>query len=769
MATYHLSAKIGQKGKAQAHAAYIAREGKYSEGKRYEDLEATGSGNMPKWAEHTPAEFWKAADDYERANGSAYREFEIALPRELTPEQRLNLVQEFIVQEIGDKHAYQFAIHTPKAALEKGEQPHAHIMYSERIRDGIERDPEQYFKRYNAKNPEKGGSKKFSGGKNPNELKVELLAQRERWAILQNKYLEKYGHTGRVTHLSLEEQGITDRQPEKHLGGSGVRNTNAKNKLLELRELTAENAQAQAEVQRVIESIKIEKRHDEVRRFFRPDKPASEVKQSSVIVEHLSKIEERQKEKVIASLPVVEEVKQLPEKPMNSVEKITRLELPLLFSEAEIAGIIEKQAKLATQKRQRVEVFNILISQYDWIKSSNKLSLLSKNVGGAKPDILNSSGDYSVSLRNDNEELALFGRFTKIAEIKIGSDTKLIAEEINNKAMDWAKQNAKDPATLITNKPKETTTVVSAKQDTTAPKTDNSIPPEVIVKYIQVDNKFCNRKNKEIVMFEDKTSKLETNLNSQAIVIDLVKIATERGWKAIKITGTPEFKREAWQEAETRGLKTIGYQPTDFEKAILDGRIGKGEAKPVPVQKVTTPPAPPAVEVKQPQQEISEQQEKRANEVFLQLSNQIRDHWREVESEKLFSEVRQMFDHSKELKKEEPRRLLGLNEKKWQAWADSWNDLKKRHDETRAEANLIKEGKSKQEQVIKPQFERAATKKLQELHPELYQTLVDKAAREQAQAEEQKRQQELQRNARAKEREQATQAARQRKRDIGVA
>lgn len=80
---------------------------------------------MPAWAEHNPAEFWQAADDYERANGSAYREIEIALPRELTPPQRLALVQDFVSQELGKKHAYQFAIHTPKAALEKGEQPHA--------------------------------------------------------------------------------------------------------------------------------------------------------------------------------------------------------------------------------------------------------------------------------------------------------------------------------------------------------------------------------------------------------------------------------------------------------------------------------------------------------------------------------------------------------------------------------------------------------------------------------------------------------------------
>jgi len=251
MATYHLSARIGQKGKAQAHAAYIAREGKYSGSNRYEDLEAKAYGNMPKWAEHNPAEFWKAADENERANGSTYRELEIALPRELTPQQRLDLVKDFIAQELGEKHAYQFAIHTPKAALEKGEQPHAHIMYSERIRDGIERDPEQYFKRYNAKNPEKGGAKKFSGGKSANELKAELLEQRERWATLQNLHLEKHGHSERVDHRSLKDQGIIEREAEKHLGGLGVRNTTAKNNLLELRNSNAESAQAQTEAEKL--------------------------------------------------------------------------------------------------------------------------------------------------------------------------------------------------------------------------------------------------------------------------------------------------------------------------------------------------------------------------------------------------------------------------------------------------------------------------------------------------------------------------------------
>ena len=61
MASYHCSVKVGGKGQASGHAAYIAREGSYAERAGYEDLEATGHGNLPAWAEHEPALFWTTA------------------------------------------------------------------------------------------------------------------------------------------------------------------------------------------------------------------------------------------------------------------------------------------------------------------------------------------------------------------------------------------------------------------------------------------------------------------------------------------------------------------------------------------------------------------------------------------------------------------------------------------------------------------------------------------------------------------------------------
>ena len=158
MATYHFSTKLGMKGNGFNHAKYICREGKYKE---KEDMEYIEHGNMPEWAKDRPIEFWRAADEYERANGRVYREIEIALPNELTSEQRRELVQEFIKDTIGENHPYTLAIHCPKAALKQDvEQPHAHIMFCERMNDGIVRSQEQYFKRANTKNPELGGAKK---------------------------------------------------------------------------------------------------------------------------------------------------------------------------------------------------------------------------------------------------------------------------------------------------------------------------------------------------------------------------------------------------------------------------------------------------------------------------------------------------------------------------------------------------------------------------------------------------------------------------------
>lgn len=256
MATYHCSVRVGKKGKAGPHASYISRDGKYKDLRSGEKLEVAESYNMPKWARNNPIQFWECADMHERVNGSTYREIEVALPRELTQSQRISLMREFTRSEFGDKHVFSFAIHNPKAAIDGGEQPHAHIMFSERILDGIDRDPEQFFKRFNAKVPAKGGCQKSSSAKKPNERKAELVELRERWATIVNKYLEKSGHEARVDHRSLKEQGI-EREVERHLGPKQIKAIQQKGviDLQEYRRTQAEKDQAEREAKKALKEL----------------------------------------------------------------------------------------------------------------------------------------------------------------------------------------------------------------------------------------------------------------------------------------------------------------------------------------------------------------------------------------------------------------------------------------------------------------------------------------------------------------------------------
>lgn len=221
MATYHFSIKNGKKGTAAEHAAYIARKGKYGKSPKREDLLALEHGNLPAWANENPEFFWKMADKHERANGAAYREFELALPVELTLEQNQELLRDFIKHEIGNK-SYQIAIHSPIAALGDVVHPHGHAMVSDRIPDDIHRPPEVHFKRHNSKHPERGGCKKDSGGKSRAAMRDELTARREFWGNLLNQRLAQYGHAARVDHRSNRARGLSA-EPERHLGSAAIK------------------------------------------------------------------------------------------------------------------------------------------------------------------------------------------------------------------------------------------------------------------------------------------------------------------------------------------------------------------------------------------------------------------------------------------------------------------------------------------------------------------------------------------------------------------
>lgn len=203
-----LKVRTGEKGRARKHYLYIAKDEYYK--KDLNEVVYSVSGNLPTWATGDPKLFFETADNYERANGTAYREHILSLPRELTPRQRIDLVRDWLEQEIGEKYAYQAVIHN-KIALDGGEQPHLHLMFSERLQDGIERTPEQFFKRYNAKNPEKGGCKKMNTGLKTAERKQLLKQTRERAETLINKHLVKNGYNPSVDMRNWVQRGLDEK------------------------------------------------------------------------------------------------------------------------------------------------------------------------------------------------------------------------------------------------------------------------------------------------------------------------------------------------------------------------------------------------------------------------------------------------------------------------------------------------------------------------------------------------------------------------------
>ncbi|WP_347454232.1 MobA/MobL family protein (plasmid) [Acinetobacter sp. ANC 7454] len=211
MASYHFSVKSKNKGYALGHYLYIARLMQYEgiRSKSEEVLEHVEPGRcMPAFVKD-PIEFWQAADTYERANAKAYMEYEIALPNEFTPEQRKTLIETFLDKHIASfNYPHSYAIHSVKSRISGEDQPHCHLMFSLKADDGIERTAEQYFKRYNAKDPSKGGAKKIQLQDGHEDYSAFLIYIRKQWENHLNDALTQ--HCPTVTY-TLDGQDITIR------------------------------------------------------------------------------------------------------------------------------------------------------------------------------------------------------------------------------------------------------------------------------------------------------------------------------------------------------------------------------------------------------------------------------------------------------------------------------------------------------------------------------------------------------------------------------
>lgn len=184
---------------------YLTRTAHFANHKDGESVEFVKSGNMPEWANNRPDEFWKNADQHEIARGRTSTVLTIALPKELSKKHRAALVESFI-QEFTEKYTFPYtaAVHNHESTLTGDDQPHLHLMYSERSQiDKIERTAEQFFKQYRPKNPKQGGAPKVTAnalGQGKNQLKE----FRQTTEQLINQSLKQYAPTKTIVVKGIQ-------------------------------------------------------------------------------------------------------------------------------------------------------------------------------------------------------------------------------------------------------------------------------------------------------------------------------------------------------------------------------------------------------------------------------------------------------------------------------------------------------------------------------------------------------------------------------------
>lgn len=146
--------------------------------------EIIAPNGAPEWATDR-ARLWNEVEAAEkRKDAQLAREVELALPRELTPDQRLELVRSFVRSEFVSRGMVaDIAIHEPKAS-DGGQQPHAHVMLTTRTL----------------------GPEGFQGKNRDWNDKGLLENWREAWANHANRALERAGQEQRIDHRSLEAQ-----------------------------------------------------------------------------------------------------------------------------------------------------------------------------------------------------------------------------------------------------------------------------------------------------------------------------------------------------------------------------------------------------------------------------------------------------------------------------------------------------------------------------------------------------------------------------------
>lgn len=234
MAMYHLRVKFVQRSKGMSSVAGAA----YRSGERMKDERTGRVSDYTKrtgvdYSEvmlpaHVPDELksrtilWNTVEQRLTAwNAQPAFEVEVALPRELPPDERLELVRGFAQREFVDKGLIvDLCIHMGKAS-DGGEHPHAHMLITTRrwgddgrmakVARDLQDSPKLLQKVYALEEVGKLEEALLtSKGTN-------LAGWRERWANDQNDFLERGLHADRVDHRTLAAQKIA-REPMPNIG-----------------------------------------------------------------------------------------------------------------------------------------------------------------------------------------------------------------------------------------------------------------------------------------------------------------------------------------------------------------------------------------------------------------------------------------------------------------------------------------------------------------------------------------------------------------------
>lgn len=180
--------------------------------------------NAPKEYEERKV-LWNSVEKFEKQkNAQLARNFVIALPKELTDEERKELLLRFINENfVKEGMIADYAIHEK----DETQNYHAHVLTTMRPLnpDGTwgQKSRKEYINDENG-DPiyTKGGNRK---SRKVNSINWNDKGNAEKWrknfSDLCNEYLEKGGHEKRVDHRSYKRQGL-DILPEEHMGAANM-------------------------------------------------------------------------------------------------------------------------------------------------------------------------------------------------------------------------------------------------------------------------------------------------------------------------------------------------------------------------------------------------------------------------------------------------------------------------------------------------------------------------------------------------------------------